>query len=146
MVENQKKGIVGKIGGFADTISAHIPLVGIGVKLVGQLLKSIDQYQQEEQIGAYAALVTNPNEMANLAEVVTRKILQAKSKYVVSKTSVYSDRIGDVAEFGSDVVEAAEVLSDNWGDTVDIATAAADMPAYSIVTVKKLLKINGKYL
>lgn len=74
MIANESRGIVGSVGSFLESISAHTPLVGIGLSLIGQVLQGIDQSAQEERVEAFVKVTVDSSEMARLAEVVARKI------------------------------------------------------------------------
>jgi hypothetical protein len=69
-------GLTSKIGGILKSVSPHVPLVGLGVQMIGAVMTQVDQKDQIRGIQNYATLVTNSAEMEKLATAIAIKLTQ----------------------------------------------------------------------
>lgn len=93
MVENKKTGITGHIGNLTKKAGEFTPLVGVGVKLIGEVLNEVDKKLEARKVDRFAKLVVDGTEMSELAEKLARKIVISELKLNAPEENVLK-RIG----------------------------------------------------
>ncbi|MGV2433304.1 MAG UNVERIFIED_CONTAM: hypothetical protein LVQ98_08680 [Rickettsiaceae bacterium] len=78
MIENKGTGNLGKVGTFIQKAGEYTPLVGLGVKLLGEVMVAVDKIMQAKMIDRFAHFVVDSREMAEVSEMIARKITLAK--------------------------------------------------------------------
>lgn len=148
MLENQKTGTIGKIGSLLDSISSHIPFIGIGVQLFGEILQEVDKKDQEKNIEKYVELAVDNTDMSRLAEIVARKLALkiGNSKVGNDEVSKFMINLGEAGEKLSQAYEAAgwvQAVAES-SDTGSIAKITASLYTKARDTVKtKMEKAKG---
>lgn len=146
MLENQKTGTVGKVGKVLDSVSGHIPFIGIGVQLIGEILQEVDKIEEGKKIEKYVELAVDNADMAKLAEHVARKLAlkvgksnignDVKQKFMLrlEETSENMHKVYDMAEWAAGV---------NSGSSATGSIAKATAHIYDKIKTK-LSQSKGK--
>ena len=80
MVENQQTGAAGKIGKGLEVVGKCIPVVGVGVQILGMVLEKSAEKFRKVKVDRYTHLVQDAVEMSKLSEQVARKLALLFSK------------------------------------------------------------------
>lgn len=76
MVANDKKGTVEKIGAVVKKAGEYTPLVGVGVKLLGDIIKVAGRYFENKKIERLAHIAIDGVEMSAFAESLAREMIK----------------------------------------------------------------------
>ncbi|WP_348246600.1 hypothetical protein, partial [Salmonella enterica] len=71
-VAHQQTRTLGDVGNIMVGVSSNLPLFGLGVKLIGEILAGIDANIQAEKIHNFALFALTNNEMEVVAEKIAR--------------------------------------------------------------------------
>lgn len=88
MVNGVDNSLAGKIGSILGGVSAHTPLVGVGVALLGEIFNGVGKFVQDLKIDNYAHLVKDSHEMAKLAEKIARNLAMSELQIKPEETNL----------------------------------------------------------
>ncbi|WHA07708.1 NACHT domain-containing protein (plasmid) [Candidatus Megaera polyxenophila] len=150
MVASQSQGAVGKIGGALSSISAHIPLVGVGVQLIGDIMKEVDKIKQEEGIKNYATIVTDSIEMAKFAKKLALRLAPYADKIPIEEStfsrvlSKISQNEYSIASIAASTITSLESRFEEIFKEAE-ASKANDDEAIGVIGVAKRFFKVGEY-
>ncbi len=129
MVGNVDQGLAGKIGGFLSAISAHTPLIGMGVKIVSEVCQGIEDFQAGIRISNYVDMASNSNDFAIFADKIARSIVVSNFR-IIDKKSI-AGTLESVVDSANQVMSlsVANVISascQEFHDRIEIASASGD--------------------
>ena len=75
IVANSKTGALSTVGNVVTTLAPHVPFIGFGVQLLGNLLTKVDAVMQSRMVANYAHIVSGSEEMAKLVDIIARQIV-----------------------------------------------------------------------
>ncbi len=103
MVSNNQKGVVGNIGAFFNAVSAHVPIVGAAIDVLGSMLSAVDNNMQAVIAKNIANLSISSSDMAHIAKKLALKIATSKLKTEEFNNDDILAKIGDILNFATDV-------------------------------------------
>ncbi len=134
MVANNKTGNIGYLGKLVKTAGEFTPLVGVGVKLIGDILLKVDKIKQSKMVSRYAHLVKDSREMSELAENIARTIVFHLSKMEIKQRQSKMQQVRDYMLQMTSNLEAQDmsnvvsVVQEIKGDSlISVADAMKDV-------------------
>lgn len=147
IVDHDKKGAVSKAGAIIKYAGEHVPMVGIGFKILGSLLKSVDYEMQREKLTAFASIASSNSEMEQITNTIARILALDPDFKVVEKEKTILSRIKDwVLDIGSavsenDSLDFEALSSGKWAGSA--ANLAIDFTGEGFVVEGAISLIKG---
>lgn len=98
-VENQEHGAAGTAGNLLIAVSAHASVLGPVLSIIGAIFNKIDADDQAVNIENYTSFGRDPVTMAEIAEIIARKIVLkiAKHNLIIQadKSGIFLDFVDD---------------------------------------------------
>jgi hypothetical protein len=80
-------GLTGKIGRLLQSVAPYVPLVGLGIQMVGAVMTQVDQNDQAIGIDNYANFVKTSTEMDNVVSEIA--IFLANDAHNLTTTKIF---------------------------------------------------------
>lgn len=147
IVDHAKKGDVGKVGAIIKYAGEHVPLVGIGFKIIGSLLKSVDYNLQLSKLESFADIAKSNSEMEVITNTIARRLALDPNFEIVAKEKNILSHIKDwvlgiaskVSEMGS--LDFEELSDGKWEGSAK--ALAVDLSGQQFIADKAISLVRG---
>jgi hypothetical protein len=110
MGENKKRGTIGNIGKAIKMGGEYTPMVGMAIKLIGDVLQGVDKIQQNQMVCRYSHIIptADSNEMVELTRIVAINLTLSLGSLKITESKSILQKLLNLAQTAIELVENTE--------------------------------------